>query len=685
MITKKRVIFALFLFIALNLIIFFKSEIILADTSKNLAQNPVEWTPSTPDIGDMITITYDPSAADTAFSSTPTRVYMIWGMHVKGNQNLTGKEFGAVPPSMEMWPVGTVLHDITADRFVKTPMNDVGGIWTISIILNERPDFLVVYFENQNGDRDNNNGNYWLINSLLKTERIRIITPSFAEPLITLNGSEIMIKVDAPVISTEWYITLENVDDLFEPALTTNYDVTNAIWALTFSAPAKLGLYDTNISCKVNGNERFDWEPNSIKLIEEFKAEYKFIILADPQIHRDGSAGYAYRNEESGIGNLTDVLKEVNLLNPEFILVAGDLTEWTDEIALLNFRKWCNLYLENAPVVLTMGNHGDFEGTASSGNYEWGCGKGTWLNIIGSTRGIFYYGSHAIVRGDSHSLQFNDEKDDGIANYEFVMDALDEVASADLKFLMFHHPLSTYGVPGEEVIQGDAERNAIISKLQSIGAAAHFHGHLHFDKYDKTGDLHHIGTTEAVGDNPGFRIVNIANNEMINFSYVPANLTAYYAPSNPIGGVKEYFQVENDGTQTSQAAAIRNCFNQDFKNAHLRFYMQNGPSYQLSGGILYNSYIQDGIQVLDVVYNLKRNSTRFLSVYTETPIEFTDSIPVCPPITVPPPQVPQPPFTSTTTTTTTTTGTASGFFLIELLLGLGMIPLIHRSTSKKKK
>ncbi len=678
--TKKMTLIALFLYLAFMTMILFKSSSSLAVYEGLLAENPVEWTPESPDVGDIITITYDPSATSASIDSSASQVYMIWGMYVRGNQNLTGRSFGVVPPSMEMWPTDTVLYDITSDRFVKSPMSNIGGVWSISIELNDRPDYLVLYFEDNDAVRDNNDGNYWLVDSKLKLERLSMVSPTFAEPLIKLNGSEVTVKVDAPIVATNWQIVLENIEFQYNPSLSAVHNTEDDIWEITFSTPSLIGLYDMNVSATVNGNLRYDWEPNSIKLIEEFKSEYKFVILGDPQIHRDGSAGYAYRNEKTGIGNFTDVLLELNLLNPEFILIVGDLTEWTDEIALLNFRKWCNLYLENAPVVLIMGNHGDFEGTASTGNHEWGSGKGTWLNIIGPASGIFYYGNHAVVRGDSHSLSFNDEKDDGIANYEFVMEALDDVASNDMKFLMLHHPLSTYGKPSEEVIQGDAERNSIISKLQSIGATAHFHGHLHADKYDQTGSLHHIGTTEAVGDNPGFRVVNIADNIMINFSYVPVNSTVYYAPSTPIGGLKAYFQTVNDGSQSSQTAAVHNCFNQHFNGAHLRFYMQDGPAYQYSGGILYNSFVQDGVRVVDLIYDIKANSTQILSVHTGTPIEFTDVIPTCPPITVAPPPTTPPPVTTTTTTASTT----SGFLLIELIMLFATIPVIQISRNRKR-
>jgi hypothetical protein len=573
-----------------------------------------------------------------------------------------------------MWPAGTEVDKAKSYIYVKTPMIDSAGKWTVSIVLNDKPDYLLLFFEDEAGTRDNNYGNYWFINSLLKAERISVKNPTFAQPLISMNASTINMEIKAPATATNWYLALDGVGDTIEPTVDPAYSAANDIWTLTFTAPSQIGLYDVNISASINGHERYDWEPNSLKLVDEIKSQYKFVVIADPQFHRDGSAGYAYRNEETGLGNFTDVLKELNILNPEFILCVGDLTEWTDEVALLNYRKWCDLYLDNIPIISLIGNHGDFEGTASTGVYEWGSGQGIWENIIGPTSGIFYYGTHAFIRGDSHSRGFNDAKDDGIINYNFVMSALDQVASADMKFLMLHHPLAKYGNPSEEVIQSDTERNAIISKLQDIGATAHFHGHLHADKYDKTGSVHQIGTTEAVGDNPGYRVVNIANNEMMNFSYVSTNATAYYAPSNPIGGLKTYYQLPNDGTQAAQAVIVQNCFSQSYKDAHMRFYLKNGPIYEVTGAKVHKSFVQNGIRVFDVLYDIGKETFKTIYVSSnETEITLTLTAPACLPITVPPP-----PIIPKTTTTTTTVSPTIGFLLLELLIIIGAVPLVRK-------
>ncbi|MFW9905282.1 MAG: metallophosphoesterase family protein [Candidatus Thorarchaeota archaeon] len=588
------------------------------------AGDPVSWTPSVPNPGDILTITYDPTATQAQIPSSASQIYLMWGMYLRGNQLMSGKSFGAVPPSVEMWPPDTAV--VPPYRFAQTALKKEGSVWTVSITINDKPDYLTCYFVDENGNQDKNGNAFWLINTELLENRITMLKPTFAEPLIVINTSEISILVDASVNATNWHLILSGVGDPVESPLSASYDINEECWTLSFTTPAQIGLYDMNVSATIGNYVQFNWQPNSLKLVKEFKTSYKFIVFADPQFHRDGSAGYAFRNEKTGLGNFTELLQEANTIHPEFILVAGDLTEWTDEIALMNFRRWCDLYLDDIPVVSIIGNHGDFESTANTGIDEWGSGKGMWENIIGPTEGIFYYGSHAFVRGDTASPQLSELPE----RYNFIMNALDEINTATMKYLMTHHPLVSYENPGgAETIQGGTERNAIINKLKSIGANAHFCGHWHEDRYDKIDELLLLITTEAVGDNPGYRIIEVKNDEIIKFSYGEPDQSTYSAPSNPINKVHTFFQNPNDGTVTSQTAAIQNCLLHEITEAHIRFKMKSGEKYSISGGTIYNSFIENGVQIIDALCDVSVNSSKVVSVSTGTPESFTIALPPC--------------------------------------------------------
>ncbi len=646
------------------------------------ADDPVSWTPSIPNVGEEVTIFYDPSATNAVLTPSAENISLMWGMYLRGNQLLTNKPFGAVPPSPEMWPEDTEV--VAPYRFAKSPMSKNGssGIWSLSIILNDKPDYLACYFVDGVGNQDKNNNNYWLINSQLLEDRVTVLSPTFAEPQILLQSSQVTVKVNASESASNWHISLSGVGNSIEPVISSIFST--ELWEITFNLPAAIGLYDMNVSALIDGNTQFDWEPNAIKVVEEFKSSYRFVVFADPQFHRDGSAGHDFRSQKTGIGNFTHVLEEVNIVNPEFILVAGDLTEWTDEIALSNFKRWCNLYLDDIPVVSVMGNHGDWEGTASLGIWEWGSGRGMWNNIIGPSSGIFRYGTHAFVRGDSSDRQF--DVGAGINAYNFVMNSLDEISSADMKFLMLHHPLVTYGEPDPEPILSSTESTAIVNKLQTIGADAFFHGHYHANVYTELGDFLHIGTTETVGDFPGYRLIEVENDNITKYlydtpnppdlDYVQTNYGAmYYAPSNPINNVSLAYSDVNDGSLTSLSATINNTLAHSLSEAHVRFHMVSGV-YDSDVGEIENQFTEGSTTFVDVRVSVGTNTTQSVTITKvgELPTTTTDT--------------PEPTTTTTTTTTdtpeptTTTTSSSTSYVFLELLVLIPVVLMFRRSKPK---
>ncbi|MHA2255866.1 MAG: metallophosphoesterase family protein, partial [Candidatus Heimdallarchaeaceae archaeon] len=381
-------------------------------------------------------------------------------------------------------------------------------------------------------------------------------------------------------------------------------------------------LYDMVISASIDGVSSTHKEIHSIKVVPRIKDSYNFIVLGDPQFHRDGSSGKDYRNEKTGVGNFTDLLKEINLLNPEFIIVLGDLTEWTDEIALLKYPKWLDLYLDNVPFVAILGNHGDFEATATTPTaWEWGSGKGIWKEVIGPSHGIFWYGDHAFILGDSSSPTFDSVPEE----MDFLETAIDTAkSSASMITLSFHHPLSDYGGNVDETIKGSTENSQIKSWLKSAKAAAYFHGHWHEDLYDEISGMKHIGTTESVGDNPGYRLITVENDEISDFSYGTVDLSTYSAPSWPINMIKATYGL-NDGTETSATAYLWNGLNHDITNAHLRFIMDPSNEYVATGGSVVNSFIENGARIVDVELNVSATTNHSVSLEIYIPLTTTNS------------------------------------------------------------
>lgn len=148
-------------------------------------------------------------------------------------------------------------------------------------------------------------------------------------------------------------------------------------------------LYDLRIRGPVR-----DTQPRAVQVVDAHPDDPRFVVIADPQVGdpramQDGAEdSYDERSPEPFLksvertfGHGTDrwkafrkVIREVNLLDPDFVLVAGDITfgqdlpgkyhaEYEDAYRLLNTIR--------APTYVAMGNHDGYVQSGEDGQAFW--------------------------------------------------------------------------------------------------------------------------------------------------------------------------------------------------------------------------------------------------------------------------------------------------------------------------
>ncbi|MHA2139760.1 MAG: hypothetical protein ACW98G_17890, partial [Candidatus Hodarchaeales archaeon] len=261
-------------------------------------------------------------------------ISLLWGMFVEHSNDI-------VIPSPEMWPAGTTQPTITGlpmGRFVESPMTQVGDVWEVSFTVNEMADYFKILFTD-GSDRDNNGGSYWIINTLMKTDRLQSLSPVFGAPAFLEQGSSLPLLVKAPDTATSWQVTLTR--DL------TNIDFTisgetysDGKWTINANNDTDLapGLYDLTVSATISAKTRTNLQDHAVSVIPTFKENFTFIHISDPQIFPDGSGA------QSGRGNVNDTFDLLDASEAEYIVCTGDITEWTDEISYRNFKNWAIRY-----------------------------------------------------------------------------------------------------------------------------------------------------------------------------------------------------------------------------------------------------------------------------------------------------------------------------------------------------
>lgn len=175
---------------------------------------------------------------------------------------------------------------------------------------------------------------------------IFIKSPRIGIPSIITPGDTLSIDVIWPMgLSTQdIQISLESEfnTELFEIYSVVVDKLTKKILEITIPESFPLGLYDLRISCG-----RFeDLERHSIDVISDYPDNIEFAHITD--IHLNPK-------RPELIENWREAVKELNILNPDFLLVSGDIVDLSRTVEWDIFEEI--LLLATFPTVIVLGNH----------------------------------------------------------------------------------------------------------------------------------------------------------------------------------------------------------------------------------------------------------------------------------------------------------------------------------------
>jgi outer membrane protein assembly factor BamB len=214
----------------------------------------------------------------------------------------------------------------------------------------------------------------------------------------------------------EFLINLENF----------RYDNSKGRWILNFSIPLNVPeeLYDLNITSNLGSDVSY----NSVKIISNFKTSFKFIHAVNPLI-RKFNPGINSENDEAALA-LRKVIEEWNLLNPEFVLISGGLTEngqdwqYRDLIEILR-KSEVPIYLvpgdSDALGLPSSSSHINYERFLGERYYSFNYGNSHFLGIDTTENGI----SSSQLTFINQDLQLNQNKQSRIIFY--YKDALSQI------------------------------------------------------------------------------------------------------------------------------------------------------------------------------------------------------------------------------------------------------------------
>ncbi len=375
----------------------------------------------------------------------------------------------------------------------------------------------------------------------------KIKYPLFTFPAIAKAGNSLLMEV---VLEEEEKISevllIDSSDDknsisipFIQKSKIENGD--NEVLEIKLPDKIKTALYDLSVKIEVGGGKRFysDLQPRAVKVVEEFKKNFSFVHLTDIHFGVQDVAGVdtnTYRQK---------VLEEITKLNPEFVILTGDLVIEPAQYDK-DFEDAYNYLLQylKVPVFVIPGNHDQYYHRLETG--EIFDGMEYWKRYFYKFYGSFDY-------GDLHFLLINDYdyeqkwreryNNDAILattiinsnimqeQYEWIKKDLKSAQERKKQTLMFAHiplmdlmGLKKVGLVKKETVKG-IPRHEFLGLLSEFKVKYVFVGHLHLnDVRELGGGIKEVVTIDSgLGCSTtecGFRVVEVENGKIKDFSEI---------------------------------------------------------------------------------------------------------------------------------------------------------------------
>lgn len=532
----------------------------------------------------------------------------------------------------------------------------------------------------------------------------QIISPLFGTPTIEKKGQTLTVKVDSQGKEAgEWNVKLKQTN---HSSLTKEYDLpvqkavsgqshwkkSSSIYDVTVQIPADVPekLYDLEISFTANGKRITDKQPHSVKIVDDFKKDFTFIHLTDTHIGsprnlgdpEDPSGVDPAIAKEAGMWDpdpekrwayLQKAIKEVNLANPDFVVVTGDLMygQMNPQEYIYEYEETYKMLQKlNVPVYLVPGNHDYYAQDATLAD-----GAKYWEQYFGPQYFSFNYGplahfigynsfdwhefdrsGHGTVSVPTWGGQIRQEQLDWIK--KDLAENADKAPAGQVKGLFSHHnPLwrdrdiwpqddaevqkywkeydaqnnpqnldtlllgEKLGIKYDQQWHGENAHELIdIMKQNQVNLS--LHGHTHIDNVTKEeGILYTTTTAVELTGKPwvGFRQFTMKDGEISSYQYDDlGHSTPVYQNGDTKSGTMSYeaaYQTSNNGQASTQEAAITNRLNKPV-TVTVPFYMTAG-TYSASAGEVIQNYQAGDQQYIEVEITVPANQTEKINVGKE--------------------------------------------------------------------
>lgn len=552
-----------------------------------------------------LTINYDPSIARY-------EGYTADGTLAAGNQITDNSSPGTVSLRYAGQAVFTEVASLIDLRFTPIEVGTSSLNFSGISINNESVDFrrpgeIVSYISGMP-----------IADTLTVVQRPLLNIPSIVTP-----GDTLEVIAVAHGSTDGWTANLEYEDHSIslEP-IAYEWDAGLERWFLQFKIPEIeiYELYDLHITA--SGID--DITNNSVRVINKFKDDYSFIHITDTHL----ATHLFYRDEGSDrdtseITDLREVITDINLINPEFVLLTGDLInegELEDFENRRNFTKAINLLNElEVPVYIVSGNHdlGGWTDTPPSDGTArrnwWRFFGWDWLDDPADESGPFtqdysfnygpihFIGMESYVNYDGWRSQTYGYKGFIPSQLDWLHDDLAKSASSESRVIFYHYDFAD-----------DIDLTAL-----NIDMA--LWGHIHRSSGDINSHPYNLSTGSTSDENRRYRVVRVRDG-------VLQPEEAVYA-TRPLDNLSLNYSSPNDGSVDSIHISIENNHSLEFLGARVKVKMPAGENkYHITGGVLDQVISASDMNICYITVDIPANSNLDVTVRAAAPSGVADLI-----------------------------------------------------------
>lgn len=440
-------------------------------------------------------------------------------------------------------------------------------------------------------------------------------------PSIVVPGQELNIVCFAYDTTANWNAELFYNNNSVPLNITnTNYDYELDKWTLTTTIPDVdfYELYDLRVTAS---GGLIDTVKHSVKIIDKYKTNYYFIHITDTHLptHEFYPGG---TTDTSELNDIYEVIKDINLIRPEFVLLTGDLInegELEDFECRRNHTRSIQMLEKlEVPVYIVPGNHdlGGWDATPPSqgtARREWWRFFGWRQKEIPPSQPEYMTHDYSFNYGNVHFAGL--EAYDNYDGYMYSTYGAESFIPSQISWLT--NDLQAAGNKTKVLFYHYDFKNEL--NLSGLGVDMALWGHTHKNAGNINTHPYDLNTASVCDGNRSLRVIRVENGSL------KAENTIRTHSSGDMLNIN--YNMENDGSLDSLSATIINKFNQEFANGLIKFNMPLSEyGYSLTNGKLLQVITNDSVATCYVEVKIPSSNNITVSikkeVFTEEDIIF---------------------------------------------------------------